>query len=115
MLQNVDGIPKHEDGNIKLDCLYQLTQDYQADIVALTELNMACDKQPYEERLPYKTCGWWEVSHWSMSHNKKDKHGDRFQPGSTAIVVLNKWAHWATRPGDDTTGLGCWSWVRLRG
>jgi len=50
-----------------------------------------------------------------VSHNKKDKHGDGFQPGGMAIVVLNEWAHWATRPGDDTTGLGRWSWVRLRG
>ncbi len=32
ILQNVDGIPTHEDGNIKLDCLYQLTTDYQAGI-----------------------------------------------------------------------------------
>jgi len=114
-MQNVDGIPQHEDGNIKLDCLYQFTQDYQADIVALTERNMAWDKWPYEERLPYKTRGWWEASHWSVSHNKKDKHGDGFQPGGMAILVLNKWAHWAMRPGDNTTGLGCWSWVQLRG
>jgi len=80
ILQNIDGIPTLEGGNIKLNRLHQLTKDYQADIVALTELNMAWDKLPYEERLPYKTHGWWEASHWIMSHNKKDKHGDTFQP-----------------------------------
>jgi len=50
-----------------------------------------------------------------MSHNKKDKHGDTFQPGGTAILVLNEWAHHVMRPGDNTTGLGCWSWIRIRG
>jgi len=115
MLQNMDGIPTHKDGNIKPDCLYQLTTDYQVDIVALTELNTAWDKLPYNERLPHKTCGWWEASHWSVSHNKKDKHRDTFQPGGMEILVLNAWAHQATRPGDDTTGLGHWSWVCIRG
>jgi len=45
--------------------------EYQADIVALTELNMAWDKLPYKVWLPYKTCGLWEASHWRVSHNKK--------------------------------------------
>jgi len=106
ILQNVDGIPTHEDGDIKLDCLHQFAIENQADIIALTELNMAWDKLPYEARLPRKTQGWWEACHWSMSHNKKDKHGNSFQPGSTAIAALNKWAHQVTRPGNNTTGLG---------
>jgi len=96
-------IPAHTDGDLKLDCLNQLTMEYQVDIVTLTELNMAWDKLLYKVWLPQKTCGWWEASHWSVSHNKKDKHGDGFQPGRTAILVLNEWAHQATWPGDDTS------------
>ncbi len=115
ILQNVDGIPMHMDGDIKLDCLHHLTKEYQADIVALMELNMVWDKILYEACLPYKTCSWWEASHWSISHNRKDKHGEGFQPGGTAILVLNKWVHQTTRPGDDTEGLGQWSWVQIRG
>ncbi len=106
ILQNVDGIPTHEDGDIKLDCLHHFARENQADIIALTELNMAWDKVPYEARLPRKTRGWWEACHWSVSHNKRDKHGSSFQPGGTAIAVLNDWAHRVTRPGDDPTGLG---------
>jgi len=45
-------------------------------------------------------------SHWSISHNTKDKHGDGLQPGGTEILVLNEWAHIATQPGDDTSRLG---------
>jgi len=111
ILQNVDGIPTHEDGDIKLDCLKQFANENQADIIVMTELNTAWDKLPYEKRLPKKMRGWWEASHWSILHNKKDKHGTSFQPGGTAIVALNAWAHHATRPGDDTSGLGQWSWV----
>jgi len=54
----------------------------QADIVALMELNMAWDKLPYKARLPQKTRGWLEACHWSMSHNKKDRHSNSFQPGT---------------------------------
>jgi len=96
ILQNVDGIPTHEDGDIKLDSLKQFANENQADIITLTELNTAWDKLPYESRLPRKTRGWWEASHWSISHNKKDKYGTSFQPGGTAIVTLNMWAHCAT-------------------
>jgi len=38
-----------------------------------------------------------------------------FQPGGTAIVALNEWAHQATSPGNDMTSLGHWSWVRILG
>jgi len=55
MLQNVDGIPTHEDGDLKLDCLNQFTKIHQIDIIALTELNMAWDKLPYTAQLPSKT------------------------------------------------------------
>jgi len=113
ILQNVDGIPTHEDGDIKLDCLHQFTTANKVDIIALTELNMAWDKLPYQAQLPYKTRGWWEVYHWSVSHNKNDQHGESFQPGGTAIAVLNEWAHCTTRPGDDPSGLGRWSWIRI--
>jgi len=109
IIQNMDGILTHTDGDPKLDCCYQLTTEYQADIIILTELNMAWDKLPYKAWLPQKTCGWWEASHWSVSHNKKDKHGDGFQPGGTAILILNEWAHRATRLGDNISRLGRWS------
>jgi len=55
ILQNVDGIPTHEDGDIKLDCLKQFANKNQADIIAMTELNTTWDKLPYEQRLPKKT------------------------------------------------------------
>jgi len=57
---------------------------------------MAWDKVPFEARIPHKTHGWWEAQHWSISHNKKNKFGDTFQPGGKAVVVLNELAHHTT-------------------
>ena len=37
------------------------------------------------------------------------------QPGGTGIAVFNALSHKALKPGGDETGLGRWSWVRLRG
>jgi len=114
-LQNIDRIPNNKKGNMKLDylCLFMIKQEI--DIMAMKELNMAWDCLEYKDRLPAKTWGWWEANHWSVTHNKQDKHGDTFQLGGTAIVVLNALSHKTTKPGDDITGLGRWSWAHLRG
>jgi len=98
-----------------LDCLCLFTKDQEIDIMAMAELNMAWDCLEYKDRLPAKTCRWWEANHWSVTHNKQDKYSDSFQPGGTTIVVLNALSHKSTQPGDNTTGLGQWSWVQLRG
>jgi len=89
--------------------------EYDIDIMTLTELNTAWDCLHYNEWLPAKTRGWWEANQWSISHNKQDAHGDGFQLGGTAVLVLNKLLHKTMKPGDDPAGIGQWSWVRLRG
>jgi len=82
---------------------------------ALTKLNTAWDLIGYNQCLPNKTRGWWELAHWSISHNKRDLHRDIYQPGGMAVLITNKATHWATQAGDDGSGLGRWSWVCLWG
>ncbi len=106
VLQNVGGIPHNKQGEMKLDSLWLFMEQQEIDIMAMTELNTAWDCLEYNDRLPAKTRGWWEANHWSITHNKQDKHGDTFQPGGTALVVLNAISHKTTQPGDNTTGLG---------
>jgi len=115
VLQNVDGIPTNTKGDMKLDSLLIFTWEADIDLLALMELNVAWDTVDYKAHLPAKTQGWWEANQWSVTHNKRDTHGEDFQPGGTALLTLNKLAHKATTPGDDTTGLGRWCWTRLRG
>jgi len=115
VLQNMDGIPTLTNGDVKLDCICHFIDDQQSDILATTELKMAWDLLPYTNRLQAKTKGWWETVHWSVAHNKCNKFGDGFQPGGTAILVLNQLAHRAMKPGNDPLGLEHWSWVHLWG
>jgi len=114
VLQNVDSIPNNmKQGDIKLDCLQAFTIENDIDILAITELNTAWDCLHFNKQWPAKTQGWWEANHWSMSHNKKDAHGDDFQLGGTALWVMNNLSHKMTRLGDDPSSLGCWCWARL--
>jgi len=76
------------------------------NIIVLTELNTAWDCLHYNERLQAKTRGWWEANQWSISQNKQDAHGDEFQLGGTAVLVVNKMYHKTTKLGDDPMGLG---------
>jgi len=115
LLQNVGGIDLMAGGSVKLAALHTFMQDYQVDIVALTECNVAwhlVDKSSYPSE---QTKFWWENSHWSITHNRQEPHPTKHQRGGTCIVVTNQLSYQAQRPGDDKTGLGRWCWARLRG
>jgi len=47
--------------------------------------------------------------------NRHDNTQQEYQPGRAAILVINKMAHRATKPGEDKAGLGRWCWAWLRG
>jgi len=113
--QNLDGISQLPDGNgnLKLQLLLQFTTTYQVNVFAAAKLNTCWDLLSPEQQLPCKTKGWWEKSHWSLSHNCNNKHSSSYQPGGTGIVVLNALSHCTLKPGDDPLGLGCWCWVHL--
>jgi len=99
---------------MKLDCLWTFMAEYNINIMALTELNAAWDCLHYNDRLPAKTRGSWEASHWSISHNEQEQFGEDFQPSRMMILVHNKLSNKTMRPGDDPSGLGQWCWVHLR-
>jgi len=97
---------------IKLDCLHTFMTE-NIDILPWTELNTTSDYLEYKDQLPARTCIWWEANHWSMSHNKQDTHGDDFQLGGTALLIMNKLSHKMMKLEDDTSGLGRWCWAWL--
>jgi len=107
MLQNISGIPQDPDGDIKLDSLRLFMRDNQADIAALTELNTAWDLLHYNLQLPTCTHGWWELAHWSVTHNKCNPHQEIYQLGGMAVLVTNSATHRATQAEDNGLGLGC--------
>jgi len=115
--QNVDGISHLSDGDglLKLHALLQFTINFQVDVFTAAELNTCWDLLPPDQRLASLTKGWWENSHWCVSHNRREESPSVYQPGGTALVVTNKLSHRALKPGDDPLGLGRWCWIKLRG
>jgi len=113
--QNIGGFLKDEEMEVKLETLRRFITDHNIDIFGFTEANKCWDLVPEAQRLPMKTWGWWETSHWSLAPNHTEANTGTQQPGGTGLLCVNQVAHWTLRPGDDLSGLGCWSWIRLRG
>jgi len=44
-----------------------------------------------------------------------DHHSGAVQPGGTGLAAIHWLAHHAQWPRDDPTGLGHWSWIKLKG
>jgi len=71
-------------------------EEYDINIMALTELNVTWDKLNYKDQIQAETRGSWEACHWSISHNKQDQFGEEFQQSRMAIIVQNKLTHKTT-------------------
>jgi len=57
LVLQVNGIPNKPLGSMKLDCLQEFVAEYNINIMALTELNMAWDCLHYNKQIPAKTRG----------------------------------------------------------
>jgi len=106
ILQNIGGIDMKDSGSIKLAVLQDFNKEAQADICAITECNVDWKKAPPHLHPKEQTRYWWESSHWSISHNILETNDTTYQPGGTAVVIMNHLSHRAQRPGDDKVGLG---------
>jgi len=115
LLKNIGGIDMMETGSIKLAAMRNFINEVEVDICAITECNVDWKKAPKHLYPREQTCYWWENSHWSIANNHNETNEAAYQPGGTALVVLNQLSHWAQRPGDDKVGLGQWCWARLQG
>jgi len=100
---------------MKLNLLQCWITTNNVDIFGGVKLGTCWDLVDYQRRLPQLTRGWWEAVQWSLSYNRLEKHSTIVQPGGTGITVFNQLAHHAQKAGDNPTGLGHWSWIRLKG
>jgi len=80
----------------------------------MTETNMNWNKLPFDLHPRQTTKSWWECVQWTTTCNRHDSTQQEYQLGGAAILVINKMAHRATKPGKDKAGLGRWCWARLR-
>jgi len=111
---NINGIPlAKEDG--KNDLIFQALARNQIDIVGFTEVNRYWPNMNEKDRWRQRTHGWWETSNTTIAYNNKDSTNSTFQPGGTMITSIGKPAHRIEETGKDETGLGRWTWQKMKG
>lgn len=112
---NINGIPesKDEEKNVQLR---QAINDYDLQIVGLSETNRCWHLLEEDNQWRNRTKGWWETSHSSIAYNVQDGElSTSFQPGGTTVLSINEAAHRVMEIGRDDLGLGRWSWTKFRG
>ena len=85
----------------------------------ITEVGRYWPAVPPEEKWKEKTWGIFENGlHTALAYNAHQKwtnyEGTR-QYGGVVTVAIGDACHRASDSGQDTTGLGRWSWVKLQG
>ena len=111
---NINGIPMTKEDR-KNDQIFQVLARNKIDIVGLTEINRYWPKMNEKDRWRQRTQGWWETSKTTMAYNTKDSTNSTFQPGGTMITSIGKPAHRIDETGNDETGLGRWTWQKMKG
>jgi len=105
VLQNVDGFSQDDNMDLKTELLRQFVTDQEVDVFGFTKANTCWDLLPPKHRLPERTHGWWENSHWSLGYNWVETQTSTYQPGGTGVLVVNQLSHRILRSGDDPTGM----------
>ena len=114
VVQNISGFPLHN-GHIKNRQILSFINSNTVDVCALTETNVCWHLLPVHERLHERTIGWWETLHISQGYNRNSRVGAAYQKGGVTIFSINTAANRVIQSGQDTTGLGRWTWTRYRG
>ena len=86
----------------------------KCDIFGLAETNVHWYMLYNHASLYARVKRRWKNFKLSTSHNKHEKLG-KTQRGGTCTVALNQIAFREHARGQDSTGLGRWSWIELRG
>jgi len=112
--QNANGIsPFAESAE---DQLFRENFQYsQANVTAISELNIHWRNVTEENKLPSRMATWFESNHQNITYNTTHKPQGTYQIGGTAIFSVNKACHRIMKKGSDPSGLGRWCWTRYRG
>ena len=88
---------------------------HRFDVIGLAESNLHWRNVPVEDRLQERTRQWWECIHMSTAYFQKFNAASASQHGGVTLWSINKAAHRVTTSGQDTDGLGRWTWTQYRG
>ena len=96
----------------KLKKMANLNNKYQTDGTMLVETGTNWDEVPAEKG-PSNLFSGAHRCHVVAAHNKNDNISSRSQPGGTAVAAFSRLSSFILESGQDSTGLGRWSWIRV--
>ena len=87
----------------------------EVDVFGMTELGVNWKTIPMEDNLWERTSQWFNKRRISCGYNTHDTSGRRSQYGGTALLAVNDIVNKINTCGTDSSGLGRWSWILMRG
>ena len=114
-LVNINGIGMKRQSK-KSEEIRNFMDGGSVDVMGLVETNVNWSKLRARDTLWDRTKTWFEHRAISVAYNTKDGvSASKRQQGGTATLLKDKIAHKLQDTGFDPSGLGRWSWVRIRG
>jgi exonuclease III len=114
---NIGGLSFDEStgGPAKFDHLHLFVNQYDPDVICLSETGLLWKKLPEHRQLQTITREWWKGSKCYTAYNTQTKTNTNHLHGGVAIIIRNNRANSVIDHGKDPSGLGRWVWVRLQG
>jgi len=112
--QNIGGLPISA-GKVKDDFMRAGITKFDFDVFGLAEVNVNWRQVAEQDRLHSRSKHWWETNHLALGYNTTTLNRSCKQYGGVAMWTIGKVTHRISHKGQDTSGLGRWTWVRYRG
>ena len=118
VLLNVDRIPERSSDS-RQQKLFHWWRKEQVSIAMLTETGRYWPALPAEDRWHERTRGQFRDGIKSSLayniHQKRTTADGSLQHGGVGTFAIGRMAHRAVESGSDPSGIGRWSWIKLRG
>ena len=88
---------------------------HKVDFMCMAETGVNWHRVPSKDTLWERTQHWFDDRRLAMGYNVHDTTPFRSQYGGTAILAVNTMANKIHQCGQDSTGLGRWSWMQMQG
>ena len=106
------------DNNIddtKIKIALKKMKEMGAGQINMPETNIDWKITKVREEFGYRMRTHWNVSRNTFATSKVGARGDKFLPGGVASMVVGKWTGRCLDAGQDPTGMGRWTWQKIRG
>jgi hypothetical protein len=113
-LRNINTLPTKKNHS-KNTAFLQDIIDGELDIMCATEINLAWQNVNPEDKIQERFRGGLEFAKYVVSNNKDANYKEKFQRGGTLTVCQGPICARTIASGVDTSTLGRWSWIQVRG